>query len=130
MNQQTQSNQANLLQLVDTVTAATVTAATVTAAVTESFVLFDPDANILIVTCPHCSDIITIEKHQLNCCIFRHGVIKTTGDQIPPHAPKSECDNLFNNDLIYGCGKPFQIIKDTTYPDDFTKMKIVICDYI
>lgn len=42
------------------------------------------------VICPHCQGIVIIE--QLNCKIFRHGIFKRSGKQIPPHAPKAECD--------------------------------------
>ena len=53
----------------------------------------------IIVFCPHCQDPIVIEK--LNCCIFRHGT------------------------LIYGCGKPFQIIRD-----EKDELVAVVCGYI
>lgn len=72
----------------------------------------------LIVVCPHCADLIIIE--QLNCCIFRHGVKKDTFQPINPHAKKQECDYLVENNLIYGCGKPFRV----------TNNKAEICDYI
>jgi len=77
----------------------------------------------LIILCPHCNEHVLIEE--LNCKIFRHGVIKSTNEQINPHASKSECDNLILNDLIYGCGKPFKIIiiNDNNF-------KAEICDYI
>jgi CDP-diacylglycerol--glycerol-3-phosphate 3-phosphatidyltransferase len=51
----------------------------------------------IIIQCPHCEDFILIEE--LNCCIFRHGVLIKTGLQIDPHAPKELCDfyaSLFN----------------------------------
>lgn len=95
---------------------------------TESSVLYDDDAKIMIILCPHCKDTVIIE--QLNCCIFRHGVFKDSGQQIQPHAPKSECDNLVDNGLIFGCGKPFQILKEESDQSNFQKMKVVICDYI
>lgn len=95
---------------------------------TDSSVLYDDDAKIMIVLCPHCKDTVIIE--QLNCCIFRHGVFKDSGQQISPHAPKLECDNLFENNLIFGCSKPFQIVKDETDPSNIQKMKVVICEYI
>lgn len=76
------------------------------------------DVNELVVTCPHCNIPILIEK--LNCRIFRHGVFKTTGKQIHPHAPKELCDLYIRNDMIYGCSKPFQVIGDNA----------VACDYI
>jgi DNA-directed RNA polymerase subunit RPC12/RpoP len=77
---------------------------------------------MLLVICPHCNS--QIEILELNCKIFRHGVYKKNHQQINPHASKSECDYLAQNDLIYGCGKPFQIIqKDNNY-------ETIICDYI
>ena len=76
----------------------------------------------LILECPHCNSQVIIE--QLNCKIFRHGIFKKTNKQINPHATKIECDNYINNNLIYGCGKPFKInIVNNIY-------KTEICDYI
>ena len=60
-----------------------------------------------IILCPHCKDYILIQE--LNCGIFRHGVVKTTGEQIPSHASKEVCEAYIQQDLIYGCGKPFEI---------------------
>ena len=71
-----------------------------------------------IISCPHCNDWIIIEA--LNCCIFRHGIYKSSLSQINPHLPKEECDELKEKELIYGCGKPFKII-------NFLAVK---CDYI
>ena len=73
------------------------------------------------VECPHCNGTVLIE--QLNCCIFRHGIIKSTMQQINPHAPKIECDRLVEFNQILGCGKPFRVIKQDKYV-------AVICDYI
>ena len=60
-----------------------------------------------IVICPHCNEYIEIIE--LNCMIFRHGIIKSNNTQMNPHAPEEECNYLIANDLIYGCGKPFRI---------------------
>lgn len=69
--------------------------------------------------CPHCDlDIIIID---INCGIFRCGIFKDTGKQLNPHATKDECDKVFKENLIYGCGKPFKITVDK---------KLIICDYI
>ena len=65
-----------------------------------------------IVVCPHCKEPIVIEK--LNCGIFRHGVSKATGQQMAPHLDKYHCDSLKEKDLIYGCGKPFQVKRNAT----------------
>ena len=75
-----------------------------------------------IIICPHCSIPIIIEE--LNCRIFRHGVFIKTNEQIPPHASKLECDYYINNNLIFGCGKPFKIINLNN------KLIPEICDYI
>ena len=79
----------------------------------------------LIFVCPHCEDPVLIKK--INCGIFRHGVIKTTGKQVSPHANRERCDTLIREKLIYGCGKPFQIIRNAS---DDNSYKIQICDYI
>ena len=76
----------------------------------------------LIIKCPHCEDFIEIEV--LNCKIFRHGVFKNNGQNIPPHSSKANCDSYITNNLIYGCGKPFKIIVDGD------KYIVEICDYI
>ena len=75
-----------------------------------------------IIQCPHCNDFIVIQE--LNCCIFRHGIFKETGQQINPHANKYLCDYYIYNNLIYGCGKPFKIIVNGE------KLIVEICDYI
>ena len=75
-----------------------------------------------IITCPHCSDYIIIKK--INCGIFRHGVLIKTGKQIDPHANKKLCDYYIKNKYIYGCGKPYQVIKEEE------KYKAIICEYI
>ena len=64
----------------------------------------------VIIQCPHCKDYITVYLKEYNCKIFRHGVYKNTLKQIDPHLSKLECDRLFNKKLIYGCGKPFQVL--------------------
>jgi hypothetical protein len=77
-------------------------------------------SSIIIITCPNCN--ISIEIIQLNCRIFRCGIYKDNFTQIPPHLPKTECDLLIENSLIYGCGKPFRILNENNTP--------VMCDYI
>lgn len=75
-----------------------------------------------ILICPHCNEFLIIKK--LNCSIFRHGIFKHNFKQINPHLSKIECDKLFNNNLIYGCGKPFQILIENNI------WNIIKCDYI
>jgi hypothetical protein len=75
-----------------------------------------------IVKCPHCNELIIIEK--INCAIFRHGILKTNGKQICPHSSREMCEYYLSNNLIYGCGKPFKII------DKNGILEAEICEYI
>lgn len=85
------------------------------------------EEHIYVLSCPHCNGTITINENEVNCQIFRHAILKVNGNQINPHAPKEECDYLSQNNLIYGCGRPFRLFKgelgsDWSYVD--------VCDYI
>ncbi len=51
--------------------------------------------------------------------------IQKTNEQIDSHLSEEKCNILIKNDLIYGCGKPFQII----IQDDGTWI-IQKCEYI
>ena len=75
-----------------------------------------------ILKCPHCNEYVIIEK--INCAIFRHGIFKNNLQQIDPHALKELCDFFIQNNLIYGCGKPFKVVfKNDNYETE-------ICEYI
>ena len=65
--------------------------------------------------CPNCG--VSIEVLEINCRIFRCGVLKTTMEPIPPHSSKEDCERFIKEDLIYGCGKPFYFdgTNTTTY---------------
>lgn len=80
---------------------------------------------IHIFECPHCKQMILVQKNELNCCIFRHGVFKNSGEPIHPHLSKSICDKLYETGMIYGCGKPFRVQSDTS-----GNLQTIICDYI
>ena len=72
-----------------------------------------------IINCLHFNQlIITVE---LNCGIFRCGILKSNQAQINPNSYKSICDDFTSNNLIYGCGKQYLID---------AKNKALICDYI
>lgn len=70
--------------------------------------------------CPHCKTTIEVSQNDINCKIFRCGIYKQNGLPISPHTSKTDCMKLVENDLIYGCGKPFI----------FDKSNVKICDYI
>ena len=78
----------------------------------------------IIIKCPHCQQLIMTYAKEFNCKIFRHGILKENYKQIDPHLPKKECDRLAKEKLIYGCGKPYQIL----YKDN--KWIAEKCDYI
>ena len=79
----------------------------------------------IIVQCPNCYEFVAVKKSELNCKIFRHGILKSNFKQIDPHLPKEKCDKLIKNDLIFGCGKPFKILEEIS-----NKYSAIICDYI
>jgi hypothetical protein len=63
--------------------------------------------------CPHCDDCIQVKKTDVACGIFRHGVVKATGLQVPPHSSESSCKELVRTQAIYGCGRPFKFDGET-----------------
>jgi hypothetical protein len=83
--------------------------------------------NIFIFKCPHCDGTVIVTGNEVNCQIFRHAILKDTGNQINPHSSKQDCDYLFNNNLIYGCGKPFRFFKDN---ESSNWNYVDICHYI
>lgn len=78
-----------------------------------------------IVECPHPDCKQTIEVVEMNCRIFRCGVFKHDFKQIDPHLPKEQCDKLVADGVIYGCGRPFQIVLDASGCN-----QVIICGYI
>ena len=69
--------------------------------------------------CPHCGIDILIYDEEINCNVFRCGLLKANLEQIPPHATKAECDFFVANKLIYGCGKPFQLVNGNLEQCDY-----------
>ena len=98
----------------------------------------DSDECFHQVSCPHCNGTVLIHRNEVNCRIFRHGVFHATGQPIPPHAPREECDRFVEQGVIYGCGKPFRLIENnlgSTEPrvvesQQTPSLIAVICDYI
>ena len=77
----------------------------------------------LVFNCPHCKQEIIVLYKEINCKIFRHAVYKHNFEQINPHLPKIECDELFINDKVYGCAKPFELVFNNG------KWFVTICEY-
>ena len=61
---------------------------------------------------------------KINDCMKVGKKLGINNEQINPHASKDICDALIEKKLIYGCGKPFQLIKNNN------KLEAVICNYI
>lgn len=79
--------------------------------------------NIYRFECPNCNIIIEVHKNQINCQIFRCGIMKQNGQQVNQHASKQHCDNLIEKDMVWGCCKPFKFFHENPpYVDT--------CDYI
>ena len=60
------------------------------------------DQHVWVFKCPYCNLELEIHENEINCAIFRHGY-HLNGQQIQPHASKSECDNLVKSKSITGC---------------------------
>lgn len=81
--------------------------------------------SMIITNCPHCRNIVVVNQNEINCAIFRHAVLKDTNAQIDPHSSKEVCDELAKNGKIYGCGKPFKLVRKNSI--EWTTIK---CGYI
>ena len=79
----------------------------------------------IYVTCPHCDKPIMVYMKDINCAIFRHGVLKETRKQIDPHSSKNICVVLAMESKIYGCGKPFKLVRKDSISYSAEK-----CEYI
>lgn len=77
-----------------------------------------------IFVCLHCNQPFVVHHNEFNCRILRHGVFKHNLQPINPHSSKEECDKLVYDDVIYGCGKPLQIV------DSNDGYQVIVCDYI
>lgn len=91
-------------------------------------ITFVSEDNAYIFNCPHCLGSVVVQRHEVNCQIFRHAVFKDTGLQVNPHASKAELEHLISQDNIYGCGLPFRLSKETSEIVDWTHAEA--CDYI
>ena len=94
--------------------------------------------DIYLLKCPHCNIDIIVKKTELNCCIFRCGIYKNNSMPVNPHLTKIECDKLVIDNKIYGCSKPFKVIKppEIKTPElqntelQNTELKVEKCGYI
>ena len=86
--------------------------------------------NFILIQCPHCLQYMELIKNEINCAIYRHGMFKINGQQLDPHASKELCDKLIENNLIYGCGKPFKLFENRNPVTKEINYYVEKCDYI
>lgn len=96
------------------------TAATATATATQAIPKAIPEVvrEEIVLSCPHCHGGFIVERIQ--CGIFRHAILKSNGALVDPHASQAALEQLINQNLLLGCGKPFR----------YAGGKPEICDYI
>ena len=108
-------------------------------AFTDASGKLESTARTVAVQCPHCvadgkeewQTWIEVDRSELNCRIFRHGCMRQPYEQrglivpIPPHAPKTVCEQLAATGTIIGCSKPYQIVDC-----EGGELKAVVCEYI
>ena len=83
-------------------------------------IIYNKDTDIFYFECPHCHSLCEVPRNEIRCTIFRHANFKKDLSFVPPHASKEECQRWLDNDLVYGCTKPFK----------FDGKKVEICGYI
>ena len=79
----------------------------------------------IILNCPHCKHIVIVNRKDINCAIFRHAIRKDNGEQIDPHSSKDICDSLVKEGSVFGCAKPFRLVRVDSF--NYAAEK---CDYI
>jgi len=77
-------------------------------------------------SCPHCDMVIQVPTDQVNCQIFRHGVLKSNGEQVNQHSTKEQCDILLQKKMVIGCCKPFKLILN----DRGIVVSVDVCEYL
>lgn len=98
------------------------------ASVEKQSLTYIAEDNAYLFNCPHCLGSIVVQCQEVNCQIFRHAVLKDAGVQVNPHSCQQELEALKNNNLLYGCGGPFRLIKSPAHSSHWTHAEA--CDYI
>jgi hypothetical protein len=64
--------------------------------------------------CVWCQGMIEVPDSAIGCGIFRHAILRDTGQPINPHTPQQECERLVQLNLVRGCCQPFRFFLDTS----------------
>ncbi len=65
------------------------------------------DGDTYVAKCPFCSLYFCVNKNEVNCKVFIHGVYTTNGEPVNPHLSAELCDQLVKEGRVYGCCKQF-----------------------
>ena len=68
----------------------------------------------VVVHCPHCRLPASITSQEIDAGAIYHGVMKKNGHKIQKRIPPEWVQYLKSNDLIYGCGKPFMVLRKSS----------------
>ena len=94
---------------------------------TRKEVKYISEDSCYVFECPHCDLLVQVKENDVNCQIFRHGLVATTKQQINPHASKEHCDRLVAQGLVIGgCAGPFKLFRGPTGAIEY----VDICEYI
>ena len=85
-----------------------------------SKITHDTETDTFYFNCPHCDVMCQVPRNEIRCTIFRHANFKNDMSFVPPHASKKLCDSWIENNLVWGCAKPFK----------FTGTTVEICGYV
>ena len=69
---------------------------------------YDEESGYYYFACPHCNTMCQVHKKDIRCTIFRHAVYKKNLSFVDPHATETQCSKWIEDDVVYGCGKPFK----------------------
>lgn len=83
-------------------------------------IIHDKSTDTFYFNCPHCDMLCQVAKKDIKCTIFRHASYKNSNEFVPPHACEKTCKKWIEDDLVYGCAKPFK----------FNGEKVEKCGYI
>lgn len=85
--------------------------------------------DFLLFNCPNpqCNQLIYVKIKEINCQIFRCGIFIGNNQQVAPHSSKSDCDKYLENNMIYGCARPFYFVKNL---ENVFSSYVILCDYI
>ena len=68
----------------------------------------------IVVHCPHCGLPAPVTATDIDNGAIYHGTLKKNGRQLRDRVPADWVQYLRDNDMIYGCGKPFLVVRKSS----------------